>query len=60
MDLRDRIAGSLQQARDRDDTFAIEFWDAALTACSAPIPAYDMAEQRRQLLHNLDSRRAVR
>jgi len=59
MDIRDRITGSLQQARDRKDALAIEIWDAALTACSAPIPSYNMEEQRSQLLHNLD-KKAVR
>jgi hypothetical protein len=54
MDVRQKIAGALQQAQERQDTFATEIWNAALSAFSMPIPQYDLEEQRRQLLHNLD------
>ena len=54
MDVRDRINRALLQARDRQDAFATEVWSAALAAFSSPVPPYDMEEQRRQLLHNLD------
>lgn len=54
MELSEKMRARLQDARDRQDAFAAEIWDAALKACSAPIPVYNMEEQRRQLLHNLD------
>ena len=56
MELSRRMHARLQEARDRQDTFAIELWDAALKAFSAPVPSYDMESQRRQLLQNLDKK----
>jgi hypothetical protein len=54
MEVREKIRAALESARERQDRFAIELWDAALKGFSAPVPVYDMEEQRRKLLHNLD------
>jgi hypothetical protein len=56
MEVREKMRAALESARERQDAFAIELWDAALKAFSAPVPIYNMEEQRRKLLHNLDNK----